>query len=109
MGGRVGMILALTQPELVDKLVVVDSTPVNTPLSLERSVKIIFCYDFIQCTCVSVKFLCFLEHFIKCCDFRWETLGKACKVLQGMEGELREQTGVSRSILAEKVRVYYFF
>ena len=36
MGGRVGMILALTHPGLIDKLVVVDATPVNTPLSLER-------------------------------------------------------------------------
>ena len=27
MGGRVGMILALTQPQLFDKLICVDSTP----------------------------------------------------------------------------------
>ena len=27
MGGRVGMILALTQPQLFDKIICVDSTP----------------------------------------------------------------------------------
>ena len=34
MGGRVGMILALTQPQLFDKLICVDSTPrqVSMPL-----------------------------------------------------------------------------
>ncbi len=36
MGGRVGMILALTQPQLIEKLICVDSTPVNTPSSLDR-------------------------------------------------------------------------
>ncbi len=36
MGGRVGMILALTQPQLVDRLICVDSTPVNTPVSVDR-------------------------------------------------------------------------
>ncbi len=35
MGGRVGMILALTQPQLIEKLICVDSTPVNTPSSID--------------------------------------------------------------------------
>jgi pimeloyl-ACP methyl ester carboxylesterase len=36
MGGRVGMILALTQPQVINKLVCVDATPVNTTVSIER-------------------------------------------------------------------------
>jgi len=36
MGGRVGMILALTQPHLFDKLICVDSTPRNTESSIVR-------------------------------------------------------------------------
>jgi len=36
MGGRVGMILALTQPQLINKLICVDATPVNSPISVER-------------------------------------------------------------------------
>ncbi len=36
MGGRVGMMLALTQPQLVDKLVCVDATPRNTESSVKR-------------------------------------------------------------------------
>ena len=30
------MILALTQPQLMERLVVVDSTPLNTPVSIDR-------------------------------------------------------------------------
>lgn len=36
MGGRVGMILALTQPQMIDKLVCVDATPVNSTVSVDR-------------------------------------------------------------------------
>lgn len=36
MGGRVGMILALTQPQFLNKLICVDSTPVNSPVGMER-------------------------------------------------------------------------
>ncbi len=36
MGGRVGLILALTEPQLIDKLVCVDTTPINTQISLDR-------------------------------------------------------------------------
>ena len=34
MGGRVGMILALTQPHLFDKLICVDSTPRQVSMQL---------------------------------------------------------------------------
>ena len=36
MGGRIGMVLALTRPDLVDKLICVDATPKNTQTSLDR-------------------------------------------------------------------------
>jgi len=36
MGGQVSMLTALMKPELVDKLVVVSSSPINTPSSLSR-------------------------------------------------------------------------
>eukprot|EP00094_Tigriopus_californicus_P013905 TCALIF_13458-PA protein Name:"Similar to abhd11 Alpha/beta hydrolase domain-containing protein 11 (Danio rerio)" AED:0.02 eAED:0.02 QI:2/1/0.75/1/0.66/1/4/0/385 len=36
MGGRIGMILALTQPQLIDKLVCVDATPFDSEISINR-------------------------------------------------------------------------
>jgi pimeloyl-ACP methyl ester carboxylesterase len=69
MGGRIGMILALTQPQLIDKLVCVDATPKNTESSVTR----------------------------------WRQLREACSTLKAMEAKLRQQNGVQRGLMADKV------
>ena len=66
-----GMILALTQPQLINKLICVDATPVTSPVSLER----------------------------------WRTLKQACELLRTMETDLRNEEGVSRVIMADKVNM----
>ena len=40
MGGRVGMILALSQPHLFDKLICVDSTPRQVPILLNGAINL---------------------------------------------------------------------
>ena len=57
MGGRVGMILALTQPKLFDKLICVDSTPRQVSPILLNGSKIIKYYTFLMAIYYSIACL----------------------------------------------------